>query len=81
MRHLVKPGLTGWAQIHQPLGGASVRDSIEKLQNNPVVHYHLAMAYYKNGNKELARKEINAALKINQTFDGAEEAKNTLKKL
>ena len=32
MRHLVKPGLTGWAQIHQPLGGASVRDSIEKLQ-------------------------------------------------
>ncbi len=32
MRHLVKPGLTGWAQIHQPLGGASVPDSIEKLQ-------------------------------------------------
>lgn len=32
MRHLVKPGLTGWAQIHQPLGGASVTDSIEKLQ-------------------------------------------------
>lgn len=32
MRHLVKPGLTGWAQIHQPLGGASVADSIEKLQ-------------------------------------------------
>lgn len=32
MRHLIKPGLTGWAQIHQPLGGASVADSIEKLQ-------------------------------------------------
>lgn len=32
MRHLVKPGLTGWAQIHQPFGGASVADSIEKLQ-------------------------------------------------
>jgi len=32
MRHLVKPGLTGWAQINQPLGGASVEDSIEKLQ-------------------------------------------------
>ena len=32
MRHLVKPGLTGWAQIHQPFGGASVTDSIEKLQ-------------------------------------------------
>ena len=32
MRHLVKPGLTGWAQIHKPLAGASVEDSIEKLQ-------------------------------------------------
>lgn len=32
MRHLVRPGLTGWAQIHQPLGGASLKDSIEKLQ-------------------------------------------------
>lgn len=32
MRHLARPGLTGWAQIHQPLGGASVADSIEKLQ-------------------------------------------------
>ena len=32
MRHLIKPGLTGWAQINQPLGGASVSDSMEKLQ-------------------------------------------------
>ncbi len=30
-RHLVKPGLTGWAQIRYPYG-ASVADSLEKLQ-------------------------------------------------
>jgi sugar transferase (PEP-CTERM system associated) len=30
-RHLVKPGLTGWAQIRYPYG-ASVEDAIEKLQ-------------------------------------------------
>jgi sugar transferase (PEP-CTERM system associated) len=30
-RHLVKPGLTGWAQICYPYG-ASVEDAIEKLQ-------------------------------------------------
>jgi sugar transferase (PEP-CTERM system associated) len=30
-RHLVKPGLTGWAQIKYPYG-ASVEDSIEKLR-------------------------------------------------
>ena len=30
-RHLVKPGLTGWAQIRYPYG-ASLEDAIEKLQ-------------------------------------------------
>ncbi|MBI5045398.1 MAG: sugar transferase [Candidatus Niyogibacteria bacterium] len=31
MRHIVKPGLSGWAQINFPYG-ASVEDSMEKLQ-------------------------------------------------
>jgi lipopolysaccharide/colanic/teichoic acid biosynthesis glycosyltransferase len=31
MRHLVKPGLSGWAQINFPYG-ASVSDAMEKLQ-------------------------------------------------
>lgn len=30
-RHLVKPGLTGWAQVKYPYG-ASIEDAIEKLQ-------------------------------------------------
>ncbi|GAJ16888.1 unnamed protein product, partial [marine sediment metagenome] len=31
MRYLVKPGLSGWAQIKFPYG-ASVKDAMEKLQ-------------------------------------------------
>jgi len=31
IRHIVKPGLTGWAQVNFHYG-ASVEDSIEKLQ-------------------------------------------------
>ena len=31
MRHLVKPGLTGWAQIHYPYG-ATIADARRKLQ-------------------------------------------------
>ena len=30
-RHLIKPGLTGWAQVNFPYG-ASVKDALEKLQ-------------------------------------------------
>lgn len=31
-RHLIKPGLTGWAQIHFPYAGASKEDTLVKLQ-------------------------------------------------
>ncbi|MDO8500032.1 MAG: sugar transferase [bacterium] len=39
MRHLVQPGLSGWAQIHFPYG-SSVEDALEKLQYD--------LAYIKN---------------------------------
>lgn len=42
LRHVVKPGLTGWAQVHYPYG-ASVQDAIEKLQYDLwyIKHYSL----------------------------------------
>lgn len=32
IRHLIKPGLMGWAQIHFPASGASEQDTMVKLQ-------------------------------------------------
>ena len=39
------------------------------------------MAYYKNGNKELARRELEAALNMDQKFDEMEEAKKVIARL
>jgi len=39
------------------------------------------MAYYKNGNKEQARKELKKALELDRKFRSAEEAKDVLSKL
>ena len=58
-----------------------LKEGSEKLQDNPAVHYHLGMAYYKNGNKEQARTEIEAALNLNQSFEGIEEAKKVITSL
>jgi len=32
MRHLVKPGITGWAQLHNPNAGPTFKETLEKLQ-------------------------------------------------
>mgnify|MGYP001603661164 CR=1 FL=1 len=32
MRHLVKPGIAGWAQLHNPNAGPSLKETLEKLQ-------------------------------------------------
>jgi Tfp pilus assembly protein PilF len=43
------------------------------------MRYHLGMAYYKNGNKENAKKELKRALELDSKFEGMEDAKATLK--
>jgi tetratricopeptide (TPR) repeat protein len=48
---------------------------------NPVVQYHLAMAYYKNNQAKEARDFLNKALKIDKDFEGSDEAKRILETL
>lgn len=43
------------------------------------MRYHLGMAYFKNGEKENAKKELKKALELDSKFSGAEEARATLK--
>ena len=57
------------------------KESLQKDQNNPVIHYHLGMAYYGKGDKKLAREELSASLKINDKYPGSEDATKVLSEL
>lgn len=58
-----------------------LKEAAEKMPDNPVVHYHLGMAYFKNGDTVSARKTLQQSLKLNKSFQGSEEAQQTLKTL
>ncbi len=49
-----------------------------ELSRNPVVRYHHGMALVKKGDKEKGSEELRSALRINDKFEGAEEARRTL---
>ena len=51
------------------------------MPNNPVIRYHLGMAYYKKGDKNLQKEELTASLKLSKEFPGAEEAKKIVAEL
>ena len=56
-------------------------DSLELEPENPVINYHLGMAYYKNNQIESAKVYLDNALEINPYFKGADEARRTLNKI
>lgn len=58
-----------------------LKESADKLPNEPDVHYHYGMAQAKNNNATEAKKALQTALKLNPSFDGAEEARKTLEGL
>jgi tetratricopeptide (TPR) repeat protein len=55
--------------------------SLEKIPENATVHYHLGLAYYKEGNNKRAHQELERAINLDDQFDGAEEARSILSKL
>jgi tetratricopeptide (TPR) repeat protein len=56
-----------------------LKEASEKLPENPVVRYHYGLALHKNGNSALAKKTLESALKLNPSFQGADEAKKVIK--
>jgi len=53
-------------------------ESAQSLKPRPVNLYHLGMAHIRAGRKDLARRELTAALSLGQKFPGAGEARAAL---
>ncbi len=58
-----------------------LREAVDKLQDNPLIYYHLGMTQLKKGDKAEAKKALNTALKLSDTFPGVEEAQKALAEL
>jgi tetratricopeptide (TPR) repeat protein len=53
-------------------------DSLKKLSGNAVVNFHLGRNYAKLEEKELAKKYLKNALKIDKNFEGHQEAEKLI---
>lgn len=61
--------------------GALLKEAADKLPDNPSVLFHYGMAQFKQGDDAGARQSLRAALKLSQSFAGAQEAKIVLDSL
>jgi tetratricopeptide (TPR) repeat protein len=57
------------------------QDSLARDPDNPIINYHMGLAYYKNEQPDKAREYLQKALALEENFDGAEEARTILKEL
>ncbi len=60
---------------------AEFQDGLERDTDNPVINYHLGLAYFKNKQADAAKEFIEKALKLDKNFKGSEDARRILKEL
>jgi tetratricopeptide (TPR) repeat protein len=71
----------GWilVKIGSPQSGVVyLKECAVKTPASAVCHYHLGMAYFKTARPQEAKSELEKALHLQSTFDGASEAKETI---
>jgi tetratricopeptide (TPR) repeat protein len=71
----------GWIYYKKGLYRSAIvelEQSHEKIQTNPVILYHLGMAYLKNDQKKEAKAALEKALELNKEFPGYKQAQQAL---
>jgi putative PEP-CTERM system TPR-repeat lipoprotein len=74
----------GWIYYRKGLATLainSLKQAVEASPHDPVVRYHLGLAYAKNDDKDRARQLLEQALAIKPDFDGAADARQLLRTL
>ena len=74
----------GWIYYKKGLYGNAVQeisDSLQKMPDNPVIHYHLGAALFHKGDKKQAKRALEKALSFNAEFDGADDARQMLSEI
>jgi Tfp pilus assembly protein PilF len=60
---------------------AEFQDSLARDPSNPVINYHLGLAYHKNKEQAKAKEYFQKALELDPNFKGAEDARKILEEL
>jgi putative PEP-CTERM system TPR-repeat lipoprotein len=71
----------GWIYYLKNLPDLAVpplEHSVKLSPENPILHFHLGLAYTKLGDKLKARRSLEQALKLKPQFEGAAEARRVL---
>lgn len=74
----------GWVYMKKELYDSAIEEFKTCIQinpRNPVFHYHLGLAYFKTGKKDLAKKSFEESLSIQSDYNGSDDAKEILKQL
>jgi len=74
----------GWVYYKKGLTDLAIAaflDGAKLAQSDPIVRYHLGLAYAKNGDQKGAQRSLQEALKLNPNFRGADDAKRVLSTL
>jgi tetratricopeptide (TPR) repeat protein len=60
---------------------SELQNSVARDPDNPVIHFHLGMAYHKNRESDKAREALSKALSLQHDFKGSEEALKILQEI
>lgn len=74
----------GWVYLKKQLSDSALliyRDITQKSPNNPLYHYHMAIALFQKGDKTGARRSLQTALSLNPTPGDSAKIKELLAKL